>query len=96
VAKIGTGLTDEQWKEIRVRVKSGEVKKRVKNYQVHKDLNCDVWVSPKLVVEIAADNVTRSPTHSAGLALRFPRLVRFRDDKRASQVTSMKELKQLV
>ncbi len=96
VAKIGTGLTDEQWKEIRVRVKSGEVKKRVKNYQVHKDLNCDVWVSPKLVVEIAADNVTRSPTHSAGLALRFPRLVRFRDDIRASQVTSMKELKQLV
>ncbi len=52
----------------------------------------DVWVRPSLVVEIAADEITKSPTHSAGYALRFPRLVRFRDDKNVEQATSVGEL----
>jgi len=96
VAKIGTGLSDEQWGEIKKRVKKEEVKKQPKSYVVNKSLECDVWVDPKLVVEIAADNVTQSPNHSSGLSLRFPRLVKFRDDKRPDQITSIKELKQLV
>jgi DNA ligase-1 len=45
-----------------------------------------------LVVEIAADEITKSPVHSAGVALRFPRLVKFRDDKDLSGVTSLKEV----
>lgn len=95
VAKIGTGLSDEQWRQMRAKSKWHRAKSRPKEYIVHKGLECDVWVSPSLVVEIAADNITRSPTHSAGLALRFPRLVRFRDDKKVEQIISLKELKQL-
>ena len=95
VAKVGTGLTDEQWKEIKKRADSQKTKDKPKEYVVDKGLTPDVWVSPKIVVEIAADNVTRSPNHSAGLALRFPRLIRFRDDKRVSQATSVEELKKL-
>jgi DNA ligase-1 len=47
------------------------------------------------VTEIAADNITRSPVHTAGLALRFPRLVRFRDDKLPSQATTIREVKRI-
>jgi len=48
-----------------------------------------------LVVELAADEVTESPTHTAGLALRFPRLVKLRDDKSVDQITSLRELKEM-
>jgi len=47
------------------------------------------------VVEIEADTVTRSPIHTAGLALRFPRLKRFRDDKPVEAATNLDELKQM-
>jgi len=46
-------------------------------------------------VEIAADEITKSPTHTAGLALRFPRLVKFRDDKDPERATTVSEVKKL-
>jgi DNA ligase 1 len=93
LAKIGTGLTDEQLKEFISRVKNYELKTKPNDYQVHKNLAPDVWVDPGLVVEIAADEITKSPVHTAGVALRFPRLVKFRGDKAWHQATSVEELK---
>jgi DNA ligase-1 len=58
-------------------------------------LTPDVWTDPEIVVEVAADEITVSPLHSSGFGLRFPRLVRFRDDKRADQTTTVSELKQI-
>ena len=95
IAKIGTGLSDEQWKELKVQSEKFKSKSQPKGYMVHKSLIPDVWVEPGIVAEIAADNLTRSPNHSAGLALRFPRLVRFRDDKNFQQATTLREVKQL-
>lgn len=93
VAKIGTGLTDEQFRELKGMTDPLIVPTMPKNYEVHKNLIPDVWVEPSLVVEIAADEITRSPVHSAGKALRFPRLSRFRTDKKAEQATTVEELK---
>jgi len=42
-----------------------------------------VHVRPELVVEVAFDGVQRSPRYPGGLALRFARVLRYRDDKRA-------------
>ena len=95
VSKIGTGLTDEQWRELDRRVKTIEVAEKPKEYELHKNLEPDVWVAPSLVVEILADEITRSPIHSAGLALRFPRLIRFRDEKSPGQATTKTELEKL-
>jgi DNA ligase 1 len=52
------------------------------------------------VIEVLADEITRSPVHTAGqtddepgYALRFPRLVRFRaEDKRAEDATTVAEI----
>jgi len=97
VSKIGTGLSDEQWQEIYKRTQKAAVKSKEqpRQYQVNKNLAPDTWIKPKIVVEIQADNITQSPIHTAGLALRFPRLLRFRDDKPAEQATTTKELLQL-
>lgn len=92
IAKIGTGLTDEEFKELRKRLDVLQLKEKPINCLVENTLNPDVWVTPKVVVEIAADEVTKSPLHSGGLALRFPRLVRFRDDKNIEQSTTWDEV----
>ncbi len=93
LAKVGTGLTDEQFMELKKRLDKLVAREKPKMYEVGKILEPDVWVEPGLVVEVAADEITKSPSHTAGVALRFPRLVRFRDDKRVDQATSVKELK---
>lgn len=102
VSKIGTGLSDEQWKELNSWSKKLEVKKQPKGYLVDKNLIPDSWLKPALVVEIMADEITRSPVHTAGAkkekkgyALRFPRLVRFRDEKNPEQATTVKEVEKL-
>lgn len=95
VTKVGTGLTDEQFKELNRRLEIEKTPDKPKEYEVNKDLEPDFWVLPKIVVELAADEITISPKHTAGLALRFPRLVRFRDDKGTSQITNLEELKDL-
>src|SRR4030042_6880752 len=104
VSKIGTGLTDKQWREMKRRcqvasvkpaspkLQRGELQEEPKEYDINKNLFPDVWCRPKIVVEIEADTITKSPIHTAGLALRFPRLKRFRDDKKVEEATSSKEL----
>jgi len=113
VSKIGTGLTDEEWKTLKVQSSKFKVQSKPKNYEVDKMMECDVWVEPKIVVEIRADEITRSPVHTAGrimepsqsgnalkvktagFALRFPRLERFRDDKKPQDATTLSEVEKM-
>lgn len=95
VAKIGTGLKDNEWKEIKKKADALRVAKKPALYDVDKASEPHIWIKPKIVLEIRADEITRSPVHTAGYALRFPRLERFRDDKRADDTTSLTELKKL-
>ncbi len=92
LTKVGTGLSDEQWRELKERCAKVPATEKPKSYEVDKLLIPDVWVEPQIVVEVAGDELTKSPNHTAGLALRFPRLVRFRDDKSVNQITTQKEL----
>jgi DNA ligase-1 len=92
VTKVGTGLTDDQLRELVARGQKLQAPGPVANYDVPKALIPDVWLNPELVVEVAADEITQSPTHTAGVALRFPRLVRWRDDKKTEQITTVEEL----
>jgi DNA ligase-1 len=94
IAKIGTGLTDDEWRELRRRCDLIRLKDKPDEYEVEKQMNCDVWVEPKMVVEIKADEITRSPMHSAGFALRFPRLVSFREMK-VEEAATVAEIKRL-
>jgi len=96
IAKIGTGLSDEQWKELYQRCQSLVQPEMPKIYKVPKELVPHKWISPSIVVEIAADEITKSPLHSAKVALRFPRLEKFRDDKSPEQATTKDELTAIV
>lgn len=95
VTKVGSKLSDDQLKVIRKRLDELAVDGKDDLYEVPDALVPDVWVRPEMVVEVAGDNLTKSPLHSAKMALRFPRVIKIRDDKGAEQITSMEELWEL-
>jgi DNA ligase-1 len=101
IAKVGSGLSEGNWIELRKLLDGARSSKRPA--RVDSRLVPDVWVEPKYVVTILADEITRSPIHTAaldssgaGMALRFPRLLGFvREDKSPEDVTTVAEIKQM-
>jgi DNA ligase-1 len=94
VTKIGTGITDELWQEIKTRCDQAKIDHETPRAVVPNSLKPDVWLNPEIVVEVEADEITKSPLHSSEYALRFPRFVRFRE-KKPEDATTKEELKKL-
>jgi len=97
VSKVGSGLTDEEWQALRARLDETRVPEKPR--QVDSVIQPDVWVEPRYVVEVQADEITRSPLHTCGkvdghpgYALRFPRVVRLRFDRRPQDATTEEEI----
>jgi DNA ligase-1 len=98
ITKLGTGLSDAEWRQIHERADKLQVDQRPA--RVDSILVPDVWLEPEVVVEVMADEITPSPRHTAGMvgdqpgyALRFPRVVSFREaDKRPEDATTVKEI----
>ena len=100
VCKVGTGLTDENLELVHNRLKDLVIDKPPSNLKFH-DKNTDVWISPQYVWEIKAADLSLSPIYQAahgevesdkGIALRFPRFIRHRDDKTIEQATSSEQI----
>ena len=53
-------------------------------------------VKPELVFEIAFEGIAASPRHKSGVAVRFPRILRWRHDKKITDANSLDDLKQLL
>ncbi|MBT4594952.1 ATP-dependent DNA ligase [bacterium] len=104
VAKVGTGVTDDQLKDLKAECDKNSVQNQPKSFDVAKELFPDVWVAPTMVCEVLADEITRSPLHRAtskddqlpGLALRFPRFIQIRHDKGPRDATTSEELKSMM
>ena len=52
-------------------------------------------VEPKIVLEVAFNNVMKSDRHESGYALRFPRIVRLRPDKSAEEADTIERAKEI-
>jgi DNA ligase 1 len=79
IGRMATGLTDEQLAELT------ELFKPLITGQDGKE----VTVRPQYVFEVAYEEIQKSPTYSSGYALRFPRLVRVREDKGIDEADSI-------
>ena len=101
ISKLGTGLSDQGWRDIHQRLASLEVAE--KPSRVSSNFVPDIWLEPAIVVEVLADEITPSPRHTAGMAadrtgfaLRFPRIVSLRtDDKKPEDATSVREIREM-
>jgi len=85
LGKTFKGLTDEllAWQT-----------SRFLSLEDHRD-SWTVYVRPELVVEIAFDGVQRSPRYPGGVALRFARVLRYREDKPAAEADTIEAVRAL-
>ncbi|GBC71805.1 DNA ligase B [Candidatus Calditenuaceae archaeon HR02] len=85
VGKTFKGLTDQEFQQMTKRllsIKTGETE-------------WGVTVRPEIVVEIAYNEIQRSPHYESGFALRFARIVRIRSDKNPLEVDTLQRLRTL-
>ncbi|SNZ15300.1 ATP-dependent DNA ligase [Hydrogenobacter hydrogenophilus] len=98
ISKVGSGFTEDEW--IRLKNMLDQIKLPHRHARVDSLLDADVWVEPKYVITLTADEITRSPLHTAGrtmeepgFALRFPRAVGFiRTDKKPEDANTVEEI----
>ncbi|NPA22578.1 MAG: ATP-dependent DNA ligase [Candidatus Micrarchaeota archaeon] len=96
IAKVSSGLSEEEYKLLKELLKPAPAPPT--NLEYH--LEPDVWVVPEVVVELTYDDITISSMHTCDIggqnvALRFPRVLRIRDDKSPEEVTTCSEVKEL-
>jgi DNA ligase 1 len=85
IGKAYSGLTDSEVKELTRVLRSASMEKfgRV------------VLVRPEIVLEVAFDGVQKSPRHKSGYALRFPRILRWRKDKKPEECDDLARVEAL-
>ncbi len=71
-----------------------EMTRRLKALTVNED-RWRVVVQPKIVVEVTYNEIQRSPTYKSGMALRFARITRIRDDKAAEDVDTIQRVREI-
>jgi DNA ligase-1 len=85
VGKTFKGLTDAEFAAMTERLRA----------LATEDDGYTVRVRPEVVVEVEYNEIQRSPTYPSGLALRFARIARLREDKGPGQATTLEELRHL-
>jgi len=85
IGKTFKGLTDRERLDLMHRLIA--LKTREEPWVVH--------VRPEVVVEIAYNEIQRSPHYESGFALRFARVARIRDDKEPGEADTYARLKEL-
>ncbi len=86
IGKVGTGITDETFRELTEKLTPFIIEQRGKT----------VTLVPNLVVEVAYEEIQKSPNYESGYALRFPRVVRFREDKSVDEADDVARLHEIL
>lgn len=85
VGKTFKGLTDKEIIQMTKRLKELAVKEE----------HGHVVVVPKIVVEVAYNEIQKSPKYKCGMALRFARIARIRDDKSPEEANTIQKVKEI-
>ncbi len=84
IGKVGTGIKEKEeegtsFEELTNLLKPFFVSEKGK----------EVIIKPNLVLEISFEEIQKSPSYSSGYALRFPRLVKIREDRRPDEISTL-------
>lgn len=85
-AKAYSGLTNEEIKQVDRFIRQNTVEK----------FGPVRTVKPELVFEIGFEGISRSTRHKSGIAVRFPRMLRWRADKPVAEANTLEDLKKLL
>jgi DNA ligase-1 len=85
VGRAYSGLTDDQIRDLTDRLRASTLR-ITGSFRT---------VEPRVVLEVAFNDIRPSGRHPAGFALRFPRIVRVRDDLTVDDVSTLEQLREL-
>jgi DNA ligase-1 len=85
VGKAYSGLTDVEIRELTRLLRAATIER----------YGHVLLVRPEIVLEVAFDGIQKSPRHKSGYALRFPRIVRWRQDKKPEEVDDVERVREL-
>jgi DNA ligase-1 len=85
VGKTFKGLTDSEIMEMTKRLKELAIKEEYRR----------VFVIPKIVVEVAYNEIQKSPKYKCGMALRFARITRIREDKTPEEADTIQKVREI-
>jgi len=86
IGKVGTGI-----KEKNKGVTFKQLTKLLKPL-ILEQKGKEVIVKPKIIVEVAYEEIQKSPTYSSGYALRFPKLIQLRSDKPLKEINNIRDV----
>ena len=85
IGKTFKGLTDKEIIEMTKRLKELTIKEEHRR----------VVVTPRIVVEVAYNEIQKSPKYKSGMALRFARITRIRDDKSPEETDTIQRVRKI-
>ncbi|HDY73891.1 MAG TPA: ATP-dependent DNA ligase, partial [Euryarchaeota archaeon] len=85
VGRVATGVTEQQL---------ADYTELLRPYIEYTD-GLEVRLMPKVVVEVGYQEIQKSPKYDSGFALRFPRVIRLRDDKSIEEVDTLERMEEL-
>src|SRR3989338_4828381 len=86
LGKVSTGLKEKKEEGITFEQLTEELKPHIISEE-----GTSVAVKPTLVIEVAFEEIQRSPTYESGYALRFPRIIRVRFDRSINDISTIDE-----
>ncbi len=89
IGRVGTGLKELENEEGAATFQ--EMTDLLKPLVTH-ETGKEVTVRPKVVLEVKCEEIQKSPSYSSGFALRFPRVVRVRSDRRATEASTVSDV----
>ncbi len=90
VGKVSTGIKEKDTSGVTFEELTNLLKPLIKKEEGKK-----VELIPKIVVEVSYEEIQESPTYESGFALRFPRIVRLREDKGLSDIDTIERIKRI-
>ena len=84
IGKVGTGMKEKVELGVSFEQLTNLLKPTITN-----EKGRNVWVKPMVVVEVNFEEIQKSPTYSSGYALRFPRVIRIREDRSPDQSSDL-------
>jgi len=82
VGWVATGLTDEALSELTEMFRELVILEK----------GMEVEIKPAVIFEVAYEEIQKSPNYTSGYALRFPRMVRVRDDKSLEEADTLERI----
>ena len=84
IGRVGTGIKEKEEEGVSFKQLTETLRPLITG-----ESGKEVKVKPHLVLEVSYEEIQKSPTYSSGFALRFPRLVRIREDRAPEEISTL-------